>query len=58
MLWSIFQDGSIREVRTNSKAKVNGITDADFQKLVTKAEKKIVQFKLLNTEISFEAVLG
>jgi osmotically inducible protein OsmC len=39
-------------------AKVKGITEADFQELVTKAEKNCPISKLLNTKITSEAVLG
>jgi osmotically inducible protein OsmC len=53
-----FQDGSIVSSHLTVNAKVNGITDADFQELVTKAEKNCPISKLLNTKISSEAVLG
>jgi osmotically inducible protein OsmC len=53
-----FQDGSIVSSHLTVNAKVQGISEADFQELVTKAEKNCPISKLLNTKISSEAVLG
>lgn len=53
-----FQDGSIVSSHLSVNAKVNGITEADFQELVTKAEKNCPISKLLNTKITSEAVLA
>jgi osmotically inducible protein OsmC len=53
-----FQDGSIVSSHLSVNAKVNGITEADFQELVTKAEKNCPISKLLNIKITSEAVLA
>jgi osmotically inducible protein OsmC len=53
-----FQDGSVVSSHLAVHAKVQGISEADFQELVTKAEKNCPISKLLNTKISSEAVLG
>jgi osmotically inducible protein OsmC len=53
-----FQDGSVVSSHLSVQAKVQGISEADFQELVTKAEKNCPISKLLNTKISSEAVLG
>ncbi|MBU0941372.1 MAG: OsmC family protein [Bacteroidetes bacterium] len=53
-----FQDGSVVSSHLSVHAKVQGINEADFQELVTKAEKNCPISKLLNTKISSEAVLG
>ena len=53
-----FQDGSIVSSHLSVNAKVKGITEADFQELVTKAEKNCPISKLLNTKITSEAVLA
>ena len=53
-----FQDGSVVSSHLSVHAKVQGISEADFQELVTKAEKNCPISKLLNTKISSEADLG
>ena len=53
-----FQDGSVVSSHLTVKAKVQGISEADFQELVTKAEKNCPISKLLNTKITSEAVLA
>jgi osmotically inducible protein OsmC len=53
-----FQDGSVVSSHLSVQAKVQGISEADFQELVTKAETNCPISKLLNTKISSEAVLG
>lgn len=53
-----FQDGSIVGSHLNVTGKVSGIEDAEFQELVTKAEKNCPISKLLNAAISSEAVLA
>lgn len=53
-----FQDGSVVSSHLSVHAKVQGISEADFQELVTKAEENCPISKLLNTKISSEAVLG
>lgn len=53
-----FQEGSIVSSHLSVHAKVKGITEADFQELVTKAEKNCPISKLLNTKITSVAVLG
>ena len=52
-----FQDGAIVSSHLTLNAKVNGISNDDFQELVTKAEKNCPISKLLNTKISSEATL-
>jgi osmotically inducible protein OsmC len=39
------------------KAKIEGISEAKFQELVTKAERTVLFLKLLNTAISTAATL-
>ncbi|HEX8561450.1 MAG TPA: OsmC family protein [Flavobacterium sp.] len=53
-----FQDGSIVSSHLTLTAKVQGITDSEFQELVTKAEKNCPISKLLNTKISSSATLA
>ena len=53
-----FQDGSVVSSHLSVHAKVQGISEVDFQELVTKAEKNCPISKLLNTKISSEAVLA
>jgi osmotically inducible protein OsmC len=50
-------DGSIIGSHLTVKAKIKGISEAIFQELVTKAEKNCPVSKLLNAEISSNAVL-
>ncbi len=52
------QDGSIVSSHLTLTAKVGGISDSDFQDLVTKAEKNCPISKLLNTKITSEATLA
>lgn len=52
-----FQDGAIVSSTLTVEAKIPGIANDQFQELVTKAEKNCPISKLLNTEISSEAVL-
>ena len=52
-----FQDGAIVSSHLTLNAKVNGLSNDDFQELVTKAEKNCPISKLLNTKISSEATL-
>jgi len=52
-----FRDGSIVGSHLSVSGKVAGITNASFQELVTKAEKQCPISRLLNTEITSEAVL-
>jgi osmotically inducible protein OsmC len=51
-------DGSIIGSHLTVKAKIKGISEAVFQELVTKAEKNCPISKLLNAEISSNAVLA
>jgi osmotically inducible protein OsmC len=53
-----FQDGSVVSSHLTVNAKVNGISESDFQELVTKAEKNCPISKLLNTKISSTATLA
>jgi osmotically inducible protein OsmC len=53
-----FQDGSVVSSHLSVQAKVQGISEADFQELVTKAEKNCPISKLLNTKITSEATLA
>lgn len=50
-------EGSITESKLTVTAKINGISDAVFQELVTKAEKNCPISKLFNTTISTSATL-
>lgn len=50
-------EGSIKSSRLTVNAKIDGIADAEFQQLVTKAEQNCPISKLFNTEISSEATL-
>ncbi|WP_366187331.1 OsmC family peroxiredoxin [Flavobacterium ovatum] len=50
-------DGSIIGSHLTVQAKIDGITDATFQELVTKAEKNCPISKLLNTKITSTATL-
>lgn len=52
-----FQDGSIVSSHLTVQAKVKGISYADFQELVTKAETNCPISKLLSTKISSTATL-
>lgn len=52
-----FQDGSIVGSHLTVSAKIDGIVDAEFQELVTKAEKNCPMSKVLNTKITSEATL-
>jgi osmotically inducible protein OsmC len=51
-------DGSIIGSHLTVKAKIKGISEAVFQELVTKAEKNCPVSKLLNAEISSNAILA
>jgi osmotically inducible protein OsmC len=51
-------DGTIIGSHLTVKAKIKGISEAIFQELVTKAEKNCPISKLLNAEISSNAVLA
>lgn len=53
-----FQDGSVVGSHLTVHAKIKGITDIDFQELVTKAEKNCPISKLLNTKITSTATLA
>ncbi|NRS90489.1 osmotically inducible protein OsmC [Flavobacterium sp. 7E] len=53
-----FQDGSVVGSHLTVHAKIKGITDTDFQELVTKAEKNCPISKLLNTKITSTATLA
>lgn len=53
-----FQDGAIVSSHLTLTGKISGISDADFQQLVTKAEKNCPISKLLNTKITSDAKLG
>lgn len=53
-----FVDGSIVGSHLTVNAKVKGISNDDFQQLVTKAEKNCPISKLLNTEITSTATLA
>lgn len=50
-------EGTIISSHLTVQAKIKGIPDATFQELVTKAESNCPISKLLDTEISTEAVL-
>jgi lipoyl-dependent peroxiredoxin len=50
-------EGTITESKLTVNAKINGISDADFQELVTKAEQNCPISKLLDTAISSSATL-
>lgn len=52
-----FQDGSVVGSHLSVNAKIKGIAEADFQELVTKAEKNCPISKLLDTKISSTATL-
>ena len=52
-----FMDGAIVGSHLTVNAKINGIANEEFQKLVTKAEKNCPISKLLNTEITSTATL-
>ena len=52
-----FQDGAVVSSHLKLKAKIDGISNEEFQSFVTKAEKGCPISKLLNTEISSEATL-
>lgn len=52
-----FQDGTVVGSHLEVTANVNGISDADFQQLVTKAEKNCPISRLLNTKITSTAKL-
>lgn len=52
-----FQDGSIVGSHLTVSAKIDGIADAEFQELVTKAEKNCPMSKVLNTKITSAATL-
>lgn len=52
-----FENGSIVGSHLTVNGKVDGISDADFQELVTKAEKNCPISKLLNTAITSTATL-
>ena len=53
-----FQNGSIVSSHLTVEAKIAGISNAEFQELVTKAEKNCPISKLLNTEITSTATLA
>jgi osmotically inducible protein OsmC len=53
-----FQNGSIVGSHLAVTGKVSGISEDNFQELVTKAEKNCPISKLLNTEITSEATLA
>ncbi|MBF0693593.1 MAG: OsmC family protein [Flavobacterium sp.] len=53
-----FKDGAIASSHLTVKGNISGISDADFQKLVKKAEENCPVSKLLNTKISSEATLN
>ena len=52
-----FQDGSIVSSQLTVQGKVDGISNEEFQELVTKAESNCPISKLLNTKISSTATL-
>ena len=52
-----FQNGSIVSSHLTVEAKIAGISNEEFQELVTKAEKNCPISKLLNTEITSTATL-
>lgn len=52
-----FQDGSVVGSHLEVEAKIEGISDEQFQELVTKAEKSCPISRLLNTRITSEAKL-
>ncbi len=52
-----FENGVIAKSHLKVSGKVSGISDADFQAAVKNAETNCIISKLLNTEISSEAVL-
>ena len=52
-----FQNGSIVSSHLTVEAKIAGISNDEFQELVTKAEKNCPISKLLNTEITSTATL-
>ena len=52
------QDGTIVSSELTLTAKVDGISESDFQELVTKAEKNCPISKLLNAKISSNATLA
>ena len=52
-----FQNGSIVSSHLTVEAKIAGISNDEFQELVTKAEKNCPISKLLNTEITSSATL-
>jgi len=53
-----FQDGSIVNSHLTVNAKVAGISNDEFQELVSKAEKNCPISKLLNTKITSDATLA
>jgi len=53
-----FQDGSIVNSHLTVNAKVSGISNDEFQELVSKAEKNCPISKLLNTKITSDATLA
>ena len=53
-----FQNGSIVSSHLTVEAKIAGISNEEFQELVTKAEKNCPISKLLNTEITSSATLA
>ena len=53
-----FQNGSIVSSHLTVEAKITGISNEEFQELVTKAEKNCPISKLLNTEITSSATLA
>ena len=52
-----FQNGSIVSSHLTVEAKIAGISNEEFQELVTKAEKNCPISRLLNTEITSTATL-
>lgn len=52
-----FKDGAVVSSHLKLKAKIDGISNEQFQEFVTKAEKGCPISKLLNTEISSDATL-
>ncbi|MGV3459476.1 MAG: OsmC family protein [Flavobacterium sp.] len=53
-----FQDGTVVSSHLTLTAQVDRIEDAEFQELVTKAEKNCPISRLLNTKISSDATLA
>jgi len=52
-----FQNGSVVGSHLSVKGKIGGISDDQFQELVTKAEKNCPISRLLNTDITSDAAL-